>query len=222
MNWRGGNRAAGDRQNDMMLFDPMMLRLMAVTDGLQGGMDDLASRVAAAVCGGATCVQVRLKDVSPREIAEVTRTILARVDVPVFVNDRFDVALAAGAAGVHLGTEDLPVADVRRVTPPEFVIGASVGSEIDIANATLADYIGIGPIYGSDSKVDAGEAIGIGEFARLATVAGKPAIGIGGITSTTALQVIQAGAVGIAVISAVFGRPDPGLAAQTLRLAMQV
>jgi thiamine-phosphate pyrophosphorylase len=134
---------------------------MAITDALRDDQDDLVDRVAAAVSGGATCVQVRLKDAAPRTIVEVTRAVVIRVDVPVFVNDRFDVALAAGAAGVHLGGDDLPVADVRRITPPWFVIGASVGGDAEVANAKLADYVGIGPVYGTDSKTDAGEALSL-------------------------------------------------------------
>ena len=205
-----------------MLFDPTMLRIMAITDGLRDNPTDLVDRIAAAVSGGATCIQVRLKDASPLTVVEVTRAIVARVDVPVLVNDRFDVALAAGAAGVHLGSDDLPVADVRRITPSGFVIGASVGGEeTEIANAALADYVGIGPIYGTGSKTDAGEAIGLAGFTRLMAAVGKPAVGIGGITSTTALGVIQVGATGIAVISAIFGNPDPALAARALSLAIQ-
>ena len=94
--------------------------------------------------------------------------------MPVIVNDRFDLALAAGAAGVHLGPDDVPVVDVRRVTPPEFIIGASVGCDAEIANSELADYVGIGPLYETSSKRDAGNAIGIAEFARLARATGKP------------------------------------------------
>lgn len=204
-----------------MPFDPAVLRLMAITDSLAGGQDALVARVTAAVSDGrgATCVQVRLKGEPDRIIAAVTRSIVERVgtQLPVLVNDRFDIALAAGAAGVHLGADDIPVTAVRRVTPPDFIIGTSVGCDAEAPNAALADYVGIGPLYETASKGDAGHAIGIAEFIRLMARVRKPAVGIGGITSATIPAVIQAGAAGVAVIGALFGAPDPAEAAGTLR-----
>ncbi|HXC25787.1 MAG TPA: thiamine phosphate synthase, partial [Gemmatimonadaceae bacterium] len=197
----------------------------AITDGVSGGLDDLVDRAAAAVAGGqgATCVQVRLKGEPDRVVAVVTQTLVKRLGatVPVLVNDRFDIALAAGAAGVHLGADDIPVAIVRRVTPPEFLIGTSVGCDAEVANAALADYVGIGPIYATGSKGDAGAAIGVAEFARLLTLVAKPAVGIGGITSDTAGAIIDAGGAGVAVIGAVFGATDPSEAAQAIRRVVE-
>ncbi len=199
-----------------MTFDPSILRVMAVTDGLHGTPDRLVDRVVAAVLGGATCLQVRLKGTPARMVADVTRELVRRVRVPVIVNDRFDIALAAGAAGVHLGADDISVAEVRRATPPSFIVGASVGCDAEVINAEFADYVGIGPVYGTHSKSDAGTAIGVAEFARLAALTGKPAVGIGGVTVETARAILDAGGVGIAVIGAIFASPNPGLAATEL------
>jgi thiamine-phosphate pyrophosphorylase len=197
-----------------------MLRLMAITDGVRDGIDALTARVAAAVRGGATCVQIRLKGESARLVAAATRAIVAAVPVPVLVNDRFDIALAASAAGVHVGADDIAVDDVRRITPPGFVIGTSVGADQEIANAAAADFVGIGPVYPTGSKDDAGTAIGVAEFARLATLTGKPAVGIGGVTSETAAAILRAGGAGVAVIGAIFGSADCMASARTLLRAL--
>ena len=165
-------------------------------------------------------VQLRLKAADARTLTDVGRAMVAALPVPVVVNDRIDVALACGAAGVHVGTDDLPVAIVRRLTPPGFVIGASVGSAEEAAHAVGADYAGVGPVFGSTSKLDAGEAIGLAGLRRLAALAGLPAVAIGGITSDTIPAVMASGVVGIAVIGAIFGGPDPEAAARLLRAAL--
>ncbi|HEY8852891.1 MAG TPA: thiamine phosphate synthase, partial [Gemmatimonadaceae bacterium] len=165
--------------------------------------------VAAAVRGGATSVQVRLKSAPPREVVEITRAIMSRTSVPVIVNDRADIALAAGAAGVHVGEADLPVSAIRRFAPADFIIGASLGSDTELANAKDADYVGIGPVFGSDSKNDAGRAIGVDGFERLAGLVEVPAVAVGGITADRALQITVHGAIGVAIINAIFRVDDP-------------
>ena len=188
---------------------------MAITDDSEDSRATLVDRVAAAVRGGATSVQVRLKGATPREVVDVARRIVTTVSVPVIVNDRADIALAAGAAGVHVGEADLPVAAVRRFAPPGFIVGASLGSDAELPNAKLADYVGIGPIFGSDSK-DAGAAIGIDGFKRLAGLCDLPAVAVGGISAATAGQIVAAGATGIAVINAIFKGDDPESATRQL------
>ena len=195
-------------------------RLIAITDDIRDGREGITARALAAMRGGATMIQVRLKHVDARSLAEVARALVIAVPIPVVINDRVDVAMAVGAAGVHVGADDLPVAAVRRITPPGFIVGVSVGSDIEAAAATGADYVGIGPVYGSGSKLDAGGAIGVSEFGRLASVVRLPAVAIGGITAETAPPVMAAGATGIAVIAAIFGRPDPESAARALRAAI--
>jgi thiamine-phosphate pyrophosphorylase len=195
-------------------------RLIAITDDIRDGREGITARALAAVRGGATMIQLRLKQVDARSLADVARTLVTALPIPVVINDRADVALAVGAAGVHVGSDDLPVAALRRIIPPGFIIGVSVGSESEAAGAAGADYVGIGPVYGSGSKLDAGAAIGVSEFGRLAAIVRLPAVAIGGITPETAPPVIAAGAIGVAVIAAIFGRSDPEAGARALRAAL--
>ncbi|MFL5556917.1 MAG: thiamine phosphate synthase [Gemmatimonadaceae bacterium] len=201
------------------MLDPKILRLVAITDDAEDRRATLVDRVTAAVRGGATSVQVRLKAAAPREVVEVTRAIIAKVSVPVIVNDRADIALAAGAAGVHVGEADLPVAAVRRFAPAGFIIGASLGTDAELPNAKDADYVGIGPVYSSDSK-DAGDAIGIAGFERLAALVERPAVAVGGITADRALQITTHGAAGVAVINAIFKADDPESATRAIAAAI--
>jgi thiamine-phosphate pyrophosphorylase len=203
------------------VLDARALRLVAITDDLRDGLEGLVARAGAAVRGGATMVQLRLKDESASTLVEVARALVASLSVPVIVNDRADVALAAGAAGVHLGAEDVPVAAVRRIAPAGFTIGASVGTDAEVALARGADYVGVGPVYSTMSKSDAGAAIGIDGFAKLARASGLPALAIGGLTAENARAALEAGASGIAVIRAIFAAPDPESAARALRAAIE-
>lgn len=196
------------------------LRLLAITDDLRDGQDGLVGRVAAAVRGGATMIQVRLKHATGRELVEVTRALIQAVAVPVLVNDRADVAIAAGAAGVHLGASDLPVAAVRRFAPPGFIIGASVGGVHELPHAVGADYVGIGPVFPTLTKPDAGEAMGVAGLSSLVAPSSLPAVAIGGLTAANAGEAIRGGAVGVSVISAIFGAADPEQAARELRRAV--
>lgn len=202
------------------MIDVSILRLIAITDNVRDGQAGLIARAVAAAEGGATCIQLRLKDVAARDLTSVARELVRAVSVPVIINDRADVAIAAGAAGVHLGVDDIPPAAVRAFAPPRFIIGVSVGGDDEVANAIAADYAGIGPVYSTGTKRDAGSAIGTGEFARLAAATGLPAVGIGGITAANARAVIEAGASGVAVVASVFGASDPRLAAAELLSAI--
>jgi thiamine-phosphate pyrophosphorylase len=202
------------------MLDPKILRLVAITDDAEAQRSTLVDRVAAAVRGGATSVQVRLKHATPREVVEIAKAIVARVPVPVIVNDRADIALAAGAAGVHVGEADLPVSAIRRFAPTNFIIGASLGGDAELANAKDADYVGIGPLFTTDSKGDAGKAIGIEGFRKLAGLAGRPAIAVGGVSAELAAQVMAAGGAGVAVINAIFSADDPESAARSIAAAI--
>ena len=205
-------------------FDARMLRLLAITDDLRDGRDGLVARAVAAVHGGATMIPLRLKDADGRTMLEVGRALveaLRTTGAPVIVNDRADVALAAGAAGVHVGTEDVPAAALRTVVPPGFIIGASVGSGDEAGLANGADYVGIGPVYATGSKADAGPSIGVEGFATLSRLVSVPAVAIGGITTDNASDALRAGAAGVAVIRAVFSAADPEQAARALRRAIE-
>jgi thiamine-phosphate pyrophosphorylase len=188
---------------------------MLVTDDdlLQGR--DLVELVRAAERGGVTSVQLRLKRASAGELAALTRALVAALRIPVLVNDRPDVALAAGAAGVHLGSEDLPVALVRRIAPPGFIIGASVGSEAEAAHARDADYWGIGPWNASPTKRDAGAPLGANGFAALVRRAeGRPCIAIGAVRPEDVPAVRAAGGAGVAVVSGILGEAEVEAAAR--------
>jgi len=193
----------------MVITDPVLLK----------GRDAVAV-CRAAVRGGATMIQVRWKDGAPAEVLELTRALVAALAVPVLVNDRVDIALAAGAAGAHLGWDDVPLEAVRPHVPPGFLLGISVGSadEAEHALALPADYWSVGPCFATPSKPDAGPPLGpegFGALARL-TPADLPVIGIGGITAENAAVIVEAGAAGVAVIGGVLGTPDPEAAARAI------
>lgn len=188
---------------------------MLVTDDRLVGRSDLVTLCRAAVAGGVTCIQVRLKEASPRDLAEATRAVHRAVGVPVLVNDRADVALAVGAAGVHLGPDDVPVPLVRTMAPPGFIIGASVGSFDEVAHGRGADYWGIGPWRETGTKEDAGAALGPDGFAALVRRAeGKPCIAIGGVRPEDFEAIRASGGVGAAVVSGILGEEDVEAAAR--------
>jgi thiamine-phosphate pyrophosphorylase len=187
--------------------------MLVTDDGLIGGRDVVAL-ARAAEAGGATAVQLRLKRAPPREQVGLARALVEALTVPVLVNDRPDVAIAAGAAGVHLGPDDLPVRLTRAITPPGFVIGASVGSMEEAAGAEAADYWGIGPWRITTTKADAGEGLGPEGFARLVRLAaGRPCLAIGAVRPEDLPLVRAAGGSGVAVVSGILGALDVRAAA---------
>lgn len=192
-----------------------LLRLMLVTeDRLVLGRDVVALALAAER-GGVTSLQVRLKQANPRELAELVRALVRALRIPVLVNDRPDVAIAAGAKGVHLGPDDLPVELARRIAPPGFVIGASVGSAKEAASAGSADYWGVGPWRETSTKGDAGTELGSAGFQSLVGLAGtKPVLAIGGVTPEDVPRVLAAGGKGVAVVSGILGEEDVEAAAR--------
>jgi thiamine-phosphate pyrophosphorylase len=192
-----------------------LLRLMLVTDDRLVQGRDLIALALAAERGGVTSVQLRLKQVEARELAQLVRGLVQALTVSVLVNDRPDVALAAGAAGVHLGPDDIPVELVRRIAPPGFIIGASVGSEAEAGKASAADYWGIGPWRDTATKQDAGTGLGAEGFRRLVALAkGKPCIAVGGVRPGDVPIVMAAGGSGVAVVSGILGVDDVEVAAR--------
>jgi thiamine-phosphate pyrophosphorylase len=186
-----------------------LVRLMLVTDDALMGHRDLLALAEAAERGGASAVQLRLKRASARELVDKARALVNALSIPVLVNDRPDVALAAGAAGVHLGPDDLPVVLVRRIAPPGFIIGASVGSAAEAAHAEAADYWGIGPWRGTETKGDAGQALGADGFRQLVGMsAGQPCLAIGGVRPQDVASVRAAGGSGVAVVSGILREED--------------
>jgi thiamine-phosphate pyrophosphorylase len=192
-----------------------VIRLMLVTDDRLIEGRDLLALALAAERGGVTSVQVRLKRTTPRELAEAVRALVQELRVPVIVNDRPDVAIATGAAGVHVGPDDLAPGLVRRIVPPGFLIGASVGSEAEAAAAGAADYWGVGPWRTTGTKADAGSALGPEGFTRLIRLAGPiPVIAIGGVTPDDIPLVLRHGGTGAAVVSGILKEQDVETAAR--------
>jgi len=196
---------------------------MVLTDAALLKGRDVVDVCRRAVAGGATMIQARLKDAPARDLAALARTLVSALPVPVLVNDRVDVALAAGAAGAHLGQDDPPLDALRAHVPPDFILGLSVGSqeEADRVAAWPADYWSVGPCFATTTKPDAGSPLGSSGFATVLRRApdGIPVIGIGGITAANAAEIVAAGAAGVAVTAAVFGASDPEAAARAVRSA---
>jgi thiamine-phosphate pyrophosphorylase len=196
-----------------------------LTDRHAAGERALIDVVRAAVRGGATVVQLRDKGSSTRDTIELGRALIAiarPAGVPLIVNDRADVALAIDADGVHVGQEDMPAPLARQIIGPERILGVSAGTieEARQAEGEGADYLGVGDVYGTPTKADAGTPIGLSGLAEISRAVSIPVVAIGGITLANAAATIQAGAAGVAVISAVIGAPDPEQAARQLLKAI--
>jgi thiamine-phosphate diphosphorylase len=165
-------------------------------------------------------IQLRLPDEGARMLVSIARVLVASLDIPVVVHGRVDVAVAAGAAGVHLGVHDLSVADVRRVLGEGFIVGRSAATSADLVAGARADYITLGPVFAADKRRSE-SAVGISNFETMIRSASTPVVAIGGISSTTAPEAIRAGAAGVALISGIFGAQDPELAAREVRSAIE-
>jgi thiamine-phosphate pyrophosphorylase len=202
------------------------LSLYAIVDpAVAGGrtLTDLTRKIAAS----STIVQLRDKHSDTRvlvEEARALRTILEPAGVPLVVNDRVDVALAAEADGVHIGQDDMAAADARLLLGRMAIIGLSLSTVQHAKDAPLdlIDYVGIGAVYPTGSKETASAPIGVAGLREIAQVVrarkpGFPVCAISGINAGNAADTIAAGADGVAAISALSLADDPGLAAQTLR-----
>jgi thiamine-phosphate pyrophosphorylase len=188
---------------------------MLVTDDHLLRGRDLVEVALAAQRGGITSLQVRLKQTPGRELLALVRALVAAVQVPVLVNDRPDIAIAAGAAGVHLGPDDLAVDLARQIAPSGFLIGASVGSEAEAGPAAKADYWGAGPWRVTSTKQDAGGALGADGFRKLVRLAGaRPCIAIGGVLPEDVPIVLGSGGAGVAVVSGILAASDVEAAAR--------
>jgi len=174
-----------------------------------------------AVQGGADLIQFRQKSGSTRSLIETARDMKAiceAAEAVFVVNDRIDVAMASDADGVHIGQDDFPIAMARDLLGADRIVGGSA-SNLEEALACVrdgADYVGFGPVFPTTSKADAGPASGLETLRSIADAVDVPVIAIGGIDEGNAARVMDAGAHGIAVISAVCCRPDPGGAATGL------
>lgn len=214
-----------DRRRVLVQHLADALRLYVLTDReLAGGREEFAV-AQAAIDGGATAIQLRWKRGRLSEAVRVGRELqrLCRERGILFVvNDRVDLALTLEADGVHVGVDDLPVRETRALVGNRMIVGYSPPTlQAALAAAREgADYLGIGPIYATTTKSDAGAATGTEHLAGIAREISLPIVGIGGITAENAPAVIEAGAAGVAVISAVVSAEDVRMAAAAIRRAV--
>lgn len=215
------------------------LPLYLVTDTAQCGTRGLPAVVAAAIEGGVSCVQLRDKQASARGLLALLLAVAGAVDgrVPLLVNDRVDVFLAArhylgGGArisgarvdGVHVGQSDLPAESVRALVGPDAIVGLSASTPAELAAAAAlppgtVDYFGVGAVHPTTTKADHPDPLGVTGFARFAAASPLPCVAIGGVKEADAAALKSAGAAGIAVVSAICAAPDPAAAARTLAKA---
>jgi thiamine-phosphate pyrophosphorylase len=206
---------------------PIDLRLNAIVDPERAGGRDVVELARLLAQGGATLLQLRDKKSDTRRMIETARAIkavLSPLGIPFVVNDRVDVALAAGADGVHIGPDDMAPEDARALLGPDAIIGVSVKSvaAAEAAPIGLVDYAGVGGVYATVSKAQENPPIGPEGLARVTAALRRrarefPVVGIAGIDADNAAAVIAAGADGVAVISALSLAPDPAAAARALR-----
>jgi thiamine-phosphate pyrophosphorylase len=216
------HRTVETSMGDRMKVD---LRVYAIVDPEVSGGHDLAELARRLAAGGTTLVQLRDKLSDTRAMVERARSIKAALGpVPLLINDRVDVALAAGADGVHIGWDDMAPADARRLLGPDAIIGLTINSaqRADATALDLIDYAGIGGVYGTTSKVTKNTPIGTAGLARVIDAlhrrkAGFQTCGIAGIDARNAAAVIEAGADGVSVISALSLAADPQSASRELR-----
>ena len=199
--------------------------LYVITDaGLSRGRSH-AEVLRETIAGGASVVQLRDKGLTTRELVsegQKLRSLTREMGALLIVNDRIDVALAVEADGVHVGPDDMPVALARELVGPHRILGVSAGTvaEARVAQAEGANYLGVGSVYPTRTKADAGEPIGPNGLAHIVASVSIPVVGIGGINETDVAEVITAGAKGVAIISAVVAADD--VRAATRRLVERI
>lgn len=205
----------------MKAWGTQALRLYLVTDSALSRGRSLLDVVEAAVRGGVRCVQLREKHLPTRDFvtqALALRPLLQRHRVPLVINDRIDVALACEADGVHLGQSDMPAETARRLLPPHVFIGWSVETPQDVARAQQlpVDYLGVSPVFATPTKTDTLTPWGLAGLQLVRQSTALPLVAIGGIHAGNAQAVLQAGADGLAVVSAICSADAPQAAAAEL------
>jgi thiamine-phosphate pyrophosphorylase len=201
------------------------LAVVVVTDPVLAGKRGVEAVSAAALAAGIRILQFRDKTACTRRLVEQARSLAAlaaRYGAVLVVNDRLDVALAAGAHGLHVGQDDLAAADARRLLGPGAILGVSVRTpdEARAAEVAGADYVAANLVFSTDTKTDLDGPIGLEGVRALRASTALPLVAIGGITATNAADVVAAGADGVAVVSAVMAAPDVGAACRALGRAV--
>ena len=203
------------------------LSLYLVLDpDLCGGPAGMIETARLAAQNGASVVQLRAPGWKKRQWLETAielKEVLAPLGVPLIINDQVDIALAVDAEGVHVGQDDLPPAVVRRLIGPDKWLGLSISNSPELAAVPpgLVDYLGIGPLYPTATKSDAAPATGLPVFAELVAATDLPVVAIGGVQLANCRLPLQAGAQGVAVVSAICGQDDPAQRTRALRDAIK-
>lgn len=196
--------------------------LYLVTDRQRMSTETLEEAVEQAIAGGCTLVQLREKDIPASEfyaLAVGIKKITDRYGIPLIINDRIDIAMAAGAAGVHIGQKDIPADAARKVIGKDMLLGVSVSSVSEAVWAVKvgADYLGVGAMFPTETKPDAG-FVSMKELERIRRAVSVPIVVIGGITKENAMLFPPMGIDGVAVVSAVIAQPDIKKAAESFIL----
>jgi thiamine-phosphate pyrophosphorylase len=215
---------ASDRSGLQARLDPT---LYLVTDPDLGGDRRLIEVVGAAVQGGVTLVQMRDKRAEGRALLEQARALKALLDplgVPLLINDRIDIALAAGAAGCHVGQTDLPALEARTLLGPDASLGVSLDAveQARTADPEILDYVAYGPFAATGTKADAGPPIGAAGLAAVRQLTALPLVAIGGVAEANLGEAIGAGADGIALVTAIMAAADPEAASRRLRATIEL
>ena len=200
-------------------------KLYLVTDRRFIGARDLGECVKEAILGGATMVQLREKNVSSREFYQIARElkkITTQGHVPLFINDRLDIAQAVDADGLHIGQSDLPADVARKILGPDKIIGVSASTleEARLAEQQGADYLGVGSVFATSTKKDA-TTVSLTMLEKIKQSVSIPVVAIGGISSGNVQKLMPAGIDGVAVISAILGSPDIKKASENLCRLME-
>lgn len=204
-----------------MKFERGQLLLYAVTDRSFVGTSTLYKQIEDALAGGVTMVQLREKHLDPDEFVDEAIEIKAlchHYNVPLIINDNIDVALQSGADGVHVGIEDTPVAEIRKIAGEDFIIGATAKTveQAQAAQAAGADYLGVGAVFPSPTKKNA-VRITTEQLREICTSVSIPAAAIGGICLDNIDSLQGGGMAGIAVVSGIFGAKNIKTAAVDLK-----
>ncbi|PKN71525.1 MAG: thiamine phosphate synthase [Deltaproteobacteria bacterium HGW-Deltaproteobacteria-12] len=198
-----------------------MRGLYLVTDRSMCGQKSLEEVILQSVKGGVSCVQLREKDIATRLFvseAQSIRKLLEPYKIPLIINDRIDVALACGAAGVHIGQDDMPYAIARKLLGPKAIIGLSVETWADVEESQKLDvnYIGVSPVFATPTKTDTKGVWGLAGLQKIKAFSRHPLVAIGGLNVSNVRETIRAGADGVAVVSAICAAPDPEAEARKL------
>jgi|TARA_B110000438_G_scaffold207646_1_gene199398 thiamine-phosphate pyrophosphorylase len=193
-----------------------LLRLIVITDSELSKPMGLMNVISETLKGGASMIQLRDKHANANELLKVALQILPLTRAAgalLIINDRLDVAIASQADGVHLGPDDPPVADVRRVVSKNFIIGYSTDDPMlgKSAESQGANYLGCGTVYHTSTKSDAGKPIGAHGIKTMVNATNIPVVAIGGIRPENTPELLEAGASGVAVIGSIMSSPRPGL-----------